>query len=244
VTPSGRRLWVRLCHWLIVASVLTLGFSGIVILMAHPRLYWGDVGNDLTRPLLELPLGRNYQHGGWAPAAPFFPGPDGAVSRVRVYDIFNQNGWARSLHFLLAWLLVGAGAVYGVMGLITGHLRRALLPRADEISPGHFWREVREHALLRIKPASGGPPYGLLQKLAYLSVVFIALPTMVLTGLTMSPTVAAAWPVLPALFGGSQSARTIHFAVLCLLALFLIVHVLMVVMSGLWRQMRAMTWGT
>ena len=104
----GHALWVRLLHWLIVAVVLTLAYSGIVILMAHPRLYWGWTGNDLTRPLLELPLGRNYHHGGWDAAIPFFGDPGGPVSQVRTYDIFNQNGWARSLHFLLAWLLVAA----------------------------------------------------------------------------------------------------------------------------------------
>jgi len=242
--PSrGHAPWVRLAHWLIVAVVLTLAYSGIVILMAHPRLYWGWSGNDLTRPLIELPLGRNYHHGGWAAASPFFGDPRGPVSQVRTYDIFNQNGWARSLHFLLAWLLVSALAVFAVASLATGHLRRDLLPRGEELAPKALWRDVREHLALRITPAKGGPPYGVLQKLAYLGVIFAALPVMVLTGMSMSPTIAAAWPWLPALFGGTQSARTIHFLFLCLIALFLAAHLLMVALSGIGRQLRAMTWG-
>ena len=63
VRPHAR--WVRISHWIATASVLTLTFSGVVILMAPPRLYWGEVGNDLTPALIELPISRNYQHGGW-----------------------------------------------------------------------------------------------------------------------------------------------------------------------------------
>src|SRR3954464_11475562 len=128
-------VWVRVLHWLIAGVVLTLAYSGIVILMAHPRLYWGWSGNDLTPPLIELPLGRNYHHGGWDAAVPFFGDAAGPVSRVRPYDIFNQNGWARSLHFLLAWLLVGVWAAFGAASLLTGHLRRDLMPKGSEIAP-------------------------------------------------------------------------------------------------------------
>lgn len=239
----GHAPWVRLTHWLIAAVVLTLAYSGIVILMAHPRLYWGWAGNDLTRPLLELPLGRNYHHGGWDAAIPFFNDAAGPVSRVRTYDIFNQNGWARSLHFLFAWLLVAGLAVFAGVGVLTGHLRRDLAPTREELKPDALWADLREHAALRIVPAKGGPPYGVLQKLAYLCVIFLALPVMVLTGLSMSPAVAASWPWLPSLFGGTQSARTIHFFDLCLIVLFLAAHLLMVALSGFGRQLRAMTWG-
>jgi len=138
---------------------------------------------------------------------------------------------------------VAALALFSVSSLATGHLRRDLLPRREELAPKAVWRDVLDHIALRIAPAKGGPPYGILQKLAYLGVVFAALPVMALTGLSMSPAVAAAWPWLPSAFGGTQSARTIHFLFLCLIALFLAVHLLMVAMSGFGRQIRAMTWG-
>ena len=80
-------------------SFLTLAVSGFVILMAHPRLYWGEVGNDLTPALIELPISRNHQHGGWEANVPLFGEPDSPVSASRTYDIFNQNSWGRSLHF-------------------------------------------------------------------------------------------------------------------------------------------------
>jgi len=96
---------------------------------------------------------------------------------------------------------------------------------------------------LRIQRATGGPPYGLLQKCAYCAVVFLALPMMMVTGLAMSPAITAAYPFLSGVFGGSQSARTIHFFLFVALILFLVVHVLMVIMSGFKRQIRAMTFG-
>lgn len=104
-------------------------------------------------------------------------------------------------------------------------------------------KDVLKHIRLPLPAASGGPPYGLLQKLTYAGVVFLVLPLMVLTGLTMSPAVTAAYPFLLDLFGGSQSARTIHFFLFAGLVLFLVVHVAMVALTGFKRQMRAMILG-
>ena len=83
----------------------------------------------------------------------------------------------------------------------------------------------------------------MLQKLAYLTVIFLLLPTMILSGLTMSPAVTAALPTLFDLFGGRQSARTIHFLVANLLVLFLLVHVFEAVLAGLFNGMRSMITG-
>jgi thiosulfate reductase cytochrome b subunit len=241
VQPHAR--WVRISHWIATASLLTLAFSGFVILMAHPRLYWGEVGNDLTPALFELPISRNYEHGGWDTPTPFFEGATAPVSASRTYDIFNQNGWARSLHFLAAWWLVVPGAAYLLIGIGRGHFQSHIWPKARELAPRVVWREVVDHLRFRIPPASGGPHYGLLQKSAYSVVVFVAAPLMALTGLAMSPAVTAAFPLLLRLFGGYQSARTIHFFTFVALLLFVCMHVMMVVMSGFRRQIRAMTVG-
>jgi thiosulfate reductase cytochrome b subunit len=235
--------WVRFSHWILAASVLTLAFSGFEILMVHPRLYWGKAGNDLTPALFELPISRNYQHGGWAPPVVFSSGAHPIVSAARTYDIFNQNSWGRSLHFLAAWFLAVTGLIYLVGGFANGHLWRHLVPRARELSPRLLGRDIAMHLRLPMPAAPGGPPYGLLQKLTYACVVFVALPLVVLTGLAMSPAVTAAYPGLLDLFAGSQSARTIHFFAFVALMLFLIVHVVMVALTGFRRQMRAMTFG-
>src|SRR4029077_18307233 len=121
-------------HWIIAASVLTLAVSGFTILMAHPRLFWCAVVNDVTLALLELPISRNYRHGGWKVGTPSFPEGGPAASVIRTYDILNENSWARSLHFLAAWFLVLTGLTYLAAGISSGHLRRDLLPRHGELS--------------------------------------------------------------------------------------------------------------
>jgi cytochrome b subunit of formate dehydrogenase len=208
---SAHPRWVRISHWIAAVSLLALVFSGSEILMVHPRLYWGDAGNDLMPALLELPISRNYKHGGWDTPTAFAGTSSRAVSAGRTYDIFNENGWGRSLHFLAAWWLVATGVVYASMGFARGHFQ--------------FRR------------------YGLLQKAAYSVVIFVAAPLMVATGITMAPAVTAAYPSLLRLFGGYQSARTIHFFTFAALVLFVLGHVTMVARSGFKRQMRAMTLG-
>jgi thiosulfate reductase cytochrome b subunit len=215
--------------------------SGFVILMAHPRLYWGAVGNDLTPALVELPISRNYWHRGWTPSVAFYSEPGSPVSAERTYDIFNENGWARSLHFLAAWFLILSSVVYAVTAVLSGHFGRDLRPRAAELAPRRLWGSLRRHAHAALQP---GPPYNPLQKFAYVAVVFAALPLMALTGITMSPAITAAYPGLLDVFGGAQSARTLHFGIFVLLVLFLAGHVTLTILSGFKRQLRAMTLGS
>ncbi len=254
---SGHARWVRLTHWMAALSVAALAFSGVEILMVHPRLYWGEAGNDLTPPLLELPISRNYRHGGWTvptpllhPAAqsprvggPGLDGPGAPVSAGRTFHIFNENGWGRSLHFLAAWVLLAAGLVYVLAGVIAGHFRRHFLGGREALSPAALARDLREHLRGVVPTPSGGPNYGPLQRASYALVVFVVAPLLVLTGLTMSPAVAAAAPMLLDLFGGHQSARTLHFGAFAVLTLFTAAHLVMVIRSGFARQIRAMTVG-
>ena len=240
--PAHRR-WVRVSHWLAAASFLTLAVSGFLILMVHPRLYLGHAGNDLTPALLTLPISDNHRPEELHSRVIFAELPGAPVTAERNYPIFNQNGWARSLHFLAAWVLVGVGAIYVALGLGSGHIGRNLIPRGREIAPRALLQDLKNH----LRPAAGlvavGPPYGLLQKLSYAVVVLIVLPLMVATGLTMSPAVAAALPFLLDVFGGYQTARTIHFFGFATLVLFLLVHVAMVIATGFGRKLRATTWG-
>jgi thiosulfate reductase cytochrome b subunit len=236
-------VWVRLSHWILAASVLTLVVSGIMILMVHPRLYGGEVGNDLTPALLELPISRNYRHGGWTASTPLTSEANGPVSAGRTYDIFNENGWARSLHFLAAWWLVVPGLVYVLFGFAHGHFRQRFWPARHELAPAALRRDLSDHLRLRTTMSEGPSPYGLLQKCAYAVVVFGLVPLIVLTGLAMSPAVTAPFPWLVGTFGGYQSARTIHFVAFAALTSFAVVHVFMVIATGFRRQMRAMTLG-
>ncbi len=241
--PEGHRRWVRIGHWTMVLSFFTLGITGVFILAVHPRLYWGEVGNDLMPALLEFPLSNNHRPEGFEQTVSFTNVSDTAVSANRTYEIFNQNGWGRSLHFLAAWFLVVAGLFYALVGVFSGHIKRNLLPRARQLAPRALWQDLKNHFILKFGSAGAGPPYGLLQRCAYASVAFIALPLMLITGLAMSPAVTAAFPMLMDVIGGHQSARTIHFFGFAALLLFLVAHVAMVILTGFRRQLRAMILG-
>ncbi|GJD77081.1 cytochrome b/b6 domain-containing protein [Methylobacterium gregans] len=210
-------LWVRLTHWINAGAFGALAVSGTAILLALPHLFWGETGANGAPAWISLPLPVNLE----------------------------QTGWGRNLHFLAAWIFVLNGLAYLALALVAGHLAGRLLPDRDQWRPRHILGEVRAHLRLRGDPAaaSGARRYNALQKLAYLAVILGLGPLMLLSGLTMSPGVTAAWPELFWLFGGRQSARTIHFLCAVLLVLFLLVHVWQVLANGPWTQMRAMITG-
>lgn len=240
---EGHRRWVRISHWVIAISIITLVFSGVFIFAVHPRLYWGEVGNDLVPAILEIPISANHRPDGFERTVTFPAVNDTAFTANRTYEIFNENGWARSLHFLAAWFFVLAGLFYFLGGVVSGHARKQLLPRLRDISISTLRDDLKAH--LRPEPGSvgAGQPYGLLQRIAYATIAFVALPLMIITGLSMSPAITAALPFLLDVFGGYQSARTVHFFCFSAIVLFLFVHVVMVFVSGFGRQMRAMILG-
>jgi thiosulfate reductase cytochrome b subunit len=234
--------WVRFSHWIGALSFIVLAISGFMILMVHPRLYWGNVGNDLTPALLELPISNNHRPEGWDQTVVFSEIDGEPVSANRTYSIFNRNGFARSLHFLGAWFIVATGVIYLTTGIVSGHVRRSLLPRSEDLAPGNLLRDISSHLRLQFDVRAAAP-YGPLQRMAYVLVLFVLVPFMALTGLAMSPAVTAAYPILHEVFGGHQSVRTLHFVGFSALILFLLVHLVMVVLTGFGRQMRGMIMG-
>ena len=155
------------------------------------------------------------------------------------YDLAGARRW----HFAFAWLLVLPGLAYWLWSIATGHLRRDLAPSRGELAPRHVWQDIKDHARLRFPTGAAALRYNVLQKLAYLIVIFGLLPLVVLTGLTMSPSIDAAWPWLVDLFGGRQSARSIHFVAAFGLAGFILIHLVMVVLAGPLNEIRSMITG-
>src|ERR1044072_1940396 len=156
---AGHRRWVRICHWLPAASPLTLALSGFFILLVHPRLYLGHAGNDLTPALLTLPIGNDLRPEKMQSPVVFTGLPGAPVTAERNFPIFNQNGWARSLHFLAAWFLVCAGAVYVAFGAFSGHIKRDLLPRGRELAPRTLLQDAKNHLRPAAGPVGAGLPY-------------------------------------------------------------------------------------
>lgn len=261
---SGRRLirrhslTVRLSHWLNVLCMTVLLFSGLQIFNAHPALYWGQYGadsdpsffsleaveqGDITRGVTRVGglsfdttgiLGVSNVDG--EPTARGFPA---WITLPSYQDLATGRRW----HFFFAWLFVVNGLIYLGYGLLTRHFRRDLLPTTDELAPAHLAQEIVDHARLRFPRGEKARRYNALQKLTYLLVIFVALPLMIATGLTMSPGFDAFAPWLIDLFGGRQSARTLHFITASSLVAFVVVHVAMVLVSGVFNNMRSMITG-
>jgi thiosulfate reductase cytochrome b subunit len=134
-------------------------------------------------------------------------------------------------------------ACYLVISFITRHVQRDLLPARTELAPRRLRRDLWDHLRLRFPTGPAALHYNVLQKLTYLGVIFVLAPLLLATGLAMSPGIDAACPWLPALFGGRQSARTIHFTAAMLVTLFIAVHLVMVVLAGPWNELRSMITG-
>jgi thiosulfate reductase cytochrome b subunit len=235
--------------------------SGLRLFNYHPALYWGNYGYRGVPSVVSIGSTIDPDSGelvgvtrvaGWSFVTTGVLGVSYDSERGMVRRAFpawltlpGEPGLAlaRDWHFLMAWLLVANGAVYLLFGVLNGHFRRDLAPTADQLAVRHILADLWDHVRLRVPRGEAARRYNVLQKLAYLTVVFLLLPVMVLSGLTMSPAVTAAVPSLFDLFGGRQSARTIHFLVANLLVLFVFVHVVEVLLAGVVNGMRSMITG-
>lgn len=246
---------VRLTHWINALCILILIGSGLNIFNAHPRLYWGKYGanTDLAFFAIDaIPSDAGArgvtQIGAWQFDT------TGVLGWSKAYGTYQARGWpewltipgfqdladARHWHFLFAWVLVLNGLLYLGYSLYVRHLQRDIWPTRDDLRG--LPRSVIDHLSLRHPTGEAAKRYNVLQRLAYLGVLLL-ISLMVLTGLSMSPGFNAAFPQLLELFGGRQSARSVHFLSASLIVLFVIVHVLEVVLAGPFNEMRSMLTG-
>ena len=207
--------FIRATHWLIAIATIGLIVSGVAILLAHPRLYWGETGAVGTPALIDLPI-------------PF---------------LLGHSGWGRYLHFVSAWASVVIGIVYVFYGLLTQHFYRGLVPSRADLAWPHLRRVVADHVRLTPARSTERHSYNVLQRLAYATLVFVVGPLVVLSGLAFSPALTSVIPTLVYMFGGQQSARTVHFFGAAAVVLFIVVHVVMVWLTGFRAQTRAMITG-
>jgi thiosulfate reductase cytochrome b subunit len=250
------RLSTRIWHWLTVITLAIMLMSGLMIFNAHPRLYWGQYGANTDHAWLEIgstSQGRGVLRIGGAtldttgvlgvsrgadgtPRRRAFPGwatiPSG-------YDLAAGRAW----HLAFAWVLLIGVPLYIAWSLLNGHVARDLAVKREEWRPAHIWRDIGRHARLRFPTGAAALRYNVLQKFAYLGVILILLPLVILTGLAMSPGMDAAWPFLTSMFGGRQSARSIHFLAAFGLVAFFIVHIAMVLLAGPFNELRSMVTG-
>lgn len=249
------RLATRLWHWVNVVVLFVLLMSGLMIFNAHPRLYWGSYGANFDQAWLEIGatpdagvlkigsltvpttgvLGRWTDPNGNVQTRAF---PHWATIPSS-YDLAGARRW----HLAFAWIFAWGLLAFMVASLVNRHIARDLKLGRRELSPRRLWHDAKDHARLRFPTGQEARRYNPIQVISYVGVIFVALPLLIATGLTMSPGMNAAAPWLLDLLGGRQSARSLHFIAAVAVVLFTIVHILLVLLSGPLNQLHGMVTG-
>jgi Ni/Fe-hydrogenase b-type cytochrome subunit len=217
-TLYRHRLFTRLWHWVNAVAILILIPSGLMIFNAHPRLYWGHYGANFDHAWLELPR---------------FPGWATIPSH---YSLAGARHW----HLFFA-LVLGFGLLaYMIVGLINRHIQRDLRIRRRDLAPAALWTDLKTHLALRFHDPHDPLAYNIFQKLTYAGVIFVLIPLLIVSGLAISP---GMWSWLAGLFGGRQSARSVHFIVMLGMTVFIVVHLTLVILAGPINEIRAMLTG-
>ncbi len=251
------RLPVRIMHWINVVALTVLFMSGLNIFEAHPSLYWGKSSYSGRAPVFEIGSRERDEGGtiGYTRVLGHEFDTTGVLGLHRTAEGTTAEafpGWltlpgsrwlslARSWHFLFAWIFVVNGLCFVIYALVSRHLARDLLPTRRDLRG--IGASIVEHLKFKHPGGEAAKHYNVLQKLAYLTVIFVLLPLVILMGMGMSPRLDAVFAGWVDLVGGRQSARTLHFVAAWLIVGFVAIHVFEVIVTGLWNNLRSMITG-
>jgi len=249
---------IRIMHWINVLCFIVLLMSGLNIFNAHPALNLGKSSYNNHAPILEMRAIQT-DNGKFMGVTNIFghdfnttgvfglsEDPDGRVLQrgFPSWMTLPSSQWlsmARRWHFFFAWLFVTNGICYITYSFLTKHVQRDLITTQKDRAS--IWQSIKDHVRFRHPSGEAAIAYNVLQKFAYLSVIFILLPLVILMGMAMSPFLDSLIPGWIDLFGGRQTARTIHFIVAWLLVAFVFIHVFEVIITGVWNNLRSMITG-
>ncbi|TKB92898.1 MAG: hypothetical protein E8D41_07640 [Nitrospira sp.] len=246
------RLPVRISHWLNVPILIILIMSGLQIFNAHPALYWDD-RSDREHPFISIRpmktesgemrgittiLGYKFDTTG---VLGYSDGKRRAFPAWATIPSAKVLAMGRQWHLFFAWALVINGLFFMTYAWLSRHVTRDLAPTGKDLRG--IGQAVKDHVVLRHPKGEEAKRYNVLQKLAYVVILFMVAPLIVLTGLTMSPTIDTAFPWLLTLFGGRQAARTVHFIACFTFVGFIVIHVLEVILTGFFNNIRSMVTG-
>jgi thiosulfate reductase cytochrome b subunit len=249
-----QHLATRITHWIWAICLFFLLLSGLQIFNAHPGLYIGkEAGFTYSNDILTINsddsgdtpkgvttiLGHSFDTTGVLGVSgsgddiveTAFPG---ALTIPSHQDLAT----GRVVHFFFAWILVGTLLAWLVLSLRNRHLKKDLLLKRADITA--LSADIVDHARFRFHHTTRYSP---LQKIAYGGVLFVLFPLIILTGFCMSPGIDSSLPWLLDIFGGRQTARTIHFITMSLLVLFFIVHMAMILAAGPINELRSIITG-
>jgi Ni/Fe-hydrogenase b-type cytochrome subunit len=249
---------IRIMHWVNVICFTVLLMSGLNIFNAHSALNIGKSSYNGQAPILEMRavktsdgkligvtniLGYDFNTTGLFGLS---EGPNGQLlgRGFPSWMTLPSTQWlsmARRWHLFFAWLFVINGICYMAYAFTSKHMQRDLFTTKKDRAL--IWQSIKDHVRFKHAHGEDAKRYNVLQKIAYLSVIFVLLPLVILMGMAMSPFLDSLIPGWVDLFGGRQSARTIHFVVAWLLVAFVFIHVFEVIITGLWNNLRSMITG-
>ncbi|HEY5380837.1 MAG TPA: molybdopterin-dependent oxidoreductase [Acidobacteriaceae bacterium] len=236
--PHGFPFWIRWSHFANFFFLCMLIRSGLSILMDHPRLYWNDHCTPGTEWIRFTPLR--------VPTDRLWTAKDDArylSPMVSTPGYRHTVGIARSWHFITVYGFVLTG-VFFVIGLLTSTQWQRLIPTSTGVFV-QAWNTFVLYANFHLPPEPNGfYGYNSLQQLAYFATVFVMAPLAILTGMAMSPALVNRFPFYARIFGGRQSARSIHFLNMVGFLGFIVVHVTLVALTGFQRNMNHIVLGT
>ena len=236
--PQGFPIWLSLSHWVNFFFLMMIIRSGLSILADHPRLYWNRGCSPNSEWLrftpIKVPDDRIYtakEDGRYLNPIIGLPGYRHSV------------GIARAWHFITVPFFLLNGVVFTVLLFYTNQWKR-LVPVSWQIIPDS-WNVFVHYATfhLPVEP-NGFYHFNALQQISYFGVVFLLAPIAMLSGMSMSPAIENRFHWLPKLFGNRQGARSVHFLVMLAYLVFIIIHVALVVTTGLTRNMNHITVNT
>jgi thiosulfate reductase cytochrome b subunit len=250
-------LAVRVMHWINAVALTLMLMSGLQIFNAHPALYVGDSSYSGRPAWLEIgaredaqgkPIGytRLFGHE-FITTGVLGLSTDDARMYAQGFPSWltiPSHQWlamARSWHFFFAWVFLINGLCFIVYTIASRHLARDLLPTRRDLRG--IGTSIVDHLRFRHPVGEEAKRYNVLQKFAYLTVIFVLLPLIVLMGLGMSPRLDTLFGGWVGWFGGRQTVRSIHFIVAWLLVAFVLIHVFEVVVTGFWNNLRSMITG-
>lgn len=229
-------LWLRIDHWLNVLFLTLLLRSGFEILSTHAKLYWHDDS---------------------APGTEWARFTRKVMTTDKLYDTLDEEedyhplialpgrsqlGIGRHWHFaaVIGWILVGLS--YYILLFVTGQWHR-YWPYSWSIF-SEAWNDIVTYLSFNLPPLLPGEPLDAIQKLTYAGVIFVLAPFQILTGAAQSPAIEARFPWYVRLFGGRQTARSLHFLGLLAFVVFIAVHLSMLFFWGWGRLTALMIFGS
>ncbi|MCC6350866.1 MAG: molybdopterin-dependent oxidoreductase [Candidatus Eisenbacteria bacterium] len=227
--------WLRVQHFLNLFLLCFIIRAGAQILADHPRLYWtrhSTPGKEWLRMQTQVP------------STPLWTAKQDSLTlpgHLGLPGIRHSIGLARWWHLGMDTLWLANGLVFYVLLFATGEWRR-IVPTNWHVFPDAA-SVLLQYLSLSWPANDSWVAYNGLQMLAYFITVFIAAPLAFVTGLGMSPALSTRFHGVSKRLS-IQTARSLHFLVLCWFLFFIFIHVTLVFATGMLRNLNHIYAGT